>query len=412
MTSQRPMLETAPDFAAITPDSLRGAGHLKWTISGLDNLGACAAESDYGLAPAISTALTAAIARGAVGYLPPALESGLREACAAWQQSRYGWHVAPADVQLLPDVIRAYHVAIQHFSRPDSPVIVPVPAFMPFLTIPGLLGRDVLTVHMVRDGGRYTYDLAELDRAFAAGGHLLLLCNPHNPTGRVMQATELLAISDVVERHGGRVFADEVHAPLVYAGHQHHPYAALSKSTASHTLTATSASKAWNLAGLKCAQMILSNDADRDHWQRLGRLATDGTSILGVIAGTAAFRHGRPWLDAVLTYLDGNRHLLAALLAEHLPTADYTPPEGTFLAWVDLRATGLPRALDLEQFFTAQAGVTTVNGAQCGTPGQGFVRLNIATTREILLQMVPRIAHAVRHQVTLGEQRTVAAGSG
>ncbi|MFD6297240.1 MalY/PatB family protein [Streptomyces sp. NPDC060235] len=383
-------------FDTITADALRAVGHLKWTINGPDKLGACAAEADYGLAPVIGAALTAAIARGSVGYLPPSVEADLREACAAWQKDSHGWDIAPSDVQLLPDVVRAYHIAIQHFSRPGSPVIVPVPAFMPFLTIPQLLGRDVLPVPMTHAGGYYTYDLEALDRAFAAGGHLLLLCNPHNPTGRVLQRHELVAISKVVEQHGGRVFSDEVHAPLVYFGHQHIPYATLSSATAAHTLTATSASKAWNLAGLKCAQMLLSNEADRDHWQTLGRLATDGTSILGVVAGIAAFREGQPWLNEVLAYLNGNRHLLQELLAEHLPRAAYTPPEGTYLGWVDLRATQLPENLGLEDFFATHAGVTTVDGAHCGAPGRGFVRLNFATTRELLARIVSRMAETVR----------------
>ncbi|MGW6925183.1 MalY/PatB family protein [Streptomyces sp. NPDC054950] len=403
MNTQRMNPAGLPDFGTITVDTLRAAGHLKWTINGLDKLGACAAEADYGLAPAIGAALTAAIARGSVGYLPPTLEADLREACAAWQKGHHGWDIAPCDVQLLPDVVRAYHIAIQHFSRPGSPVIVPVPAFMPFITIPQLLGRNVLPVPMAQANGRYTYDLEALDQAFAAGGHLLILCNPHNPTGRVLQHHELSAISQVVERHGGRVFSDEVHSPLVHFGHQHIPYATLSDATAAHTLTATSASKAWNLAGLKCAQMLLSNEADRERWQTLGRLATDGASILGAVAGIAAYREGQPWLNEVLAYLDGNRHLLQQLLAEHLPQAAYAPPEGTYLGWVDLRATQLPGGLDLADFFTARAGVTLVDGAECGGPGRGFVRLNFATTQQVLTRIVSRMAHAVRDCGALGK---------
>ncbi|AJT65125.1 hypothetical protein T261_3456 [Streptomyces lydicus] len=383
----------------ITAQSLRAAGHLKWTVSGPGLLGACAAEMDYGTAPPVTAALTEAVGRNLFGYLPPALATGLSEACADWQRQAYGWEVDPDDVRLLPDVLRAFHVAVEHFSRPGSPVIVPVPTFTPFLTVPGLLGRRVIQVELVRSGSRYVYDLDALDRAFADGGHLLALCNPHNPVGRVMEADELAAISEVVDRHGGRVFSDEVHAPLVYGGHRHLPYAAISPTAAHHTLTAVSASKAWNLAGLKCAQLVLSNDTDRTRWDTLGRLATDGTSTLGVVAGTAAYRHGKPWLDLVRDRLDGNRNLLGDLLREHLPGVGYTPPEGTYLGWLDCRELDLPGP-DLAEFFLARAGVTTVDGGSCGPPGQGFVRLNFATTEPILTRIVRQMADAATSRVT------------
>jgi cystathionine beta-lyase len=335
-----------------------------------------------------------AVERAQFGYLPPGLAAAMGEACAAWQADNYGWAIAPTDVIPLPDVIHGMSVAIEHFSRPGSPVILPVPAYMPFLDVPALHGRETLFVDMVRDGERYVYDLEALDRAFAAGGHLLVLCNPYNPLGRVMEAAELDDIAAVVERHGGRVFADEIHAPLVFPGHRHVPHASRSATTAAHTVTATSASKAWNLPGLKCAQLIVSNDADRAVLESLGPWATLGTSTLGAVANTAAFAHGGPWLDAVLAYLDRNRHLLVELLATHLPGVQYTPPEGTYLAWLDCRPLGLPSGLG--DFFLEHADVALVDGARCGTPGEGFVRLNIATTAAILTRIVEQMSAAVR----------------
>jgi cysteine-S-conjugate beta-lyase len=382
------------DFDAITTDSLEAGGSLKWTMYGPGRLGAFVAEMDYGTAPEVSAALHEAVERAQFGYLPPGLAAAMGEACARWQADAYGWAVDPADVRPLPDVIHGMEVAIEHFSRPGSPVILPVPAYMPFLDLPGHHGRDVLPVEIVADGDRDVYDLEALDHAFAAGGHLMILCNPHNPLGRVMEPAELDAIAAIVERHGGRVFADEIHAPLVFPGHRHVPYASRSATTAAHTLTATSASKAWNLPGLKCAQLILSNEADRAVLGSLGPWATRGASSLGVVAGTAAFAHGRPWLDAVLAYLDRNRHLLAELLATHLPAVRYEPPEGTYLAWLDCRALGLPSALG--DFFLDHADVALVDGARCGSPGEDFVRLNIATTAAILTRIVEQMASAVR----------------
>lgn len=312
-------MSVGPDFDAITIDSLHEAGHLKWTRYGPGRIGAFVAEMDFGTAPAVTEALHAAVDRMVFGYLPPAMAAELAEACAGWSKEAYGWAVDADDVHPLPDVIRGLEVAIQHCSAPGAPVILPVPAYMPFLELPAHLGRETIQIELVRDGARWVYDLDALDAAYRAGGSLLVLCNPHNPLGRVMERAELEAIAAVVDRHGGRVFADEIHAPITYPGHAHVPYASVSAVAAGHAVTSVSASKAWNVPGLKCAQLIVSNDADRQVLEELGPFATHGASNLGVVATTAAYRHGRPWLDAVVAQLGANRRLLAELLTAHLP---------------------------------------------------------------------------------------------
>lgn len=381
---------------SLSAESLFDAGHLKWTMYGPGKLGAFVAEMDFGTAPAITAALHDAVDSMLFGYLPPAIADAMKSACAAWQADVYGWAVDAERIRPLPDVIKGLEIAIAHCSPPGSPVILPTPAYMPFLKVPRHLGRETIQLEMIRDGDRYVYDLDALDRAFAVGGRLLVLCNPYNPLGRVMERGELEAIAEVVARHGGRVFADEIHAPLVFAGHAHVPYASLSDITAGHTVTATSASKAWNLPGLKCAQLILTSDDDRARLDELGPFVTHGASTLGVIANTVAFADGRPWLEDVLAYLDTNRRLLGDLLAEHLPEVGYTAPEGTYLAWLDCRALGLPEAT--ADFFTEEAGVVLIDGARCGPPGAGFVRLNFATSRALLEQMVTQMAGAVRRR--------------
>jgi cystathionine beta-lyase len=262
---------------------------------------------------------------------------------------------------------------------------------MPFLIVPGLLRREIIQVPLVPgDDGRPTYDLDGLDRAFAAGGRLLVHCNPHNPLGRVFPDAEQLALAEVVERHGVRVFSDEIHAPLVYPGAVHRPYASLSPVTAGHTVTATSASKAWNLPGLKAAQLLISNEADAAHWAQPGLFAAHGAANLGVVANTAAYGEGQPWLDAVLGYLDGNRRLLGDLLAERLPEVGYVPPEGTYLAWLDCRGLGIEGSVG--EHFLRHAGVAMIDGPECGAPGAGHVRLNFATPRPVLETIVDRMA--------------------
>ena len=223
-----------------------------------------------------------------------------------------------------------------------------------------------------------------------------MLINPHNPLGRVFTAEELLALCAVVDRHGGRVFADEIHAPLIYPGHRHVPYASLSATAAGHTVTATSASKAWNLPGLACGQLILSADDDR---AALG--GSRGSRCTGRRCSVWS-RRARPTnraargSTACSAHLDGNRHTLAALLAEHLPEVRFVVPEGTYLAWLDLRALGLgdhPGEVLLER-----TGVALVDGPQCGAPGRGHARLNFATPRPVLELVVRRMADAVRER--------------
>ena len=368
---------------------LRAQGSLKWTRHP-GALGAWVAEMDLGCAPAITRALHAAVDRGLFGYLPDWLAADVSRAWADFARGRYGWDVPPERVRPLADVLAGLDAAITHFTRPGSPVVLPTPAYMPFLELPPALGREVLQVPMARDGGRFVYDLDALDAAFAAGGELLVLCNPHNPIGRVLEPAEMLAVAEVVDRHGGRVFADEIHAPLVYPGHRHVPYASLGEVPARQAVTATSASKAWDLPGLKCAQLVLSNDADARLWAEVGHEAEHGAATLGAVANVAAYTEGIGWLDATLAVLDGNRRLLADLVGEHLPGIRYRPPEGTYLAW--LEGFDVP---DPGDHLLREAGVALVDGARCGAAGRGAVRLNIATPEPVLRRVVERVGAAL-----------------
>lgn len=392
------MTQPAPDMAAVfdalTAEQLRAAGSIKWTLFP-DTIAAWVAEMDFGTAPVVTEALHAAVDAGAFGYLPPAFATRLGEAFATWSAERYGWAVDPADVKPMPDVIAALELAIEHFSAPGSAVVLPTPAYMPFLTVPLAHGRRIIQVPMIRTADGWEYDLDALDAAFADGGGLLVLCNPHNPIGRVLRRDEMAAIGEVVARHGGRVFSDEIHAPLVYDA-PHVPYASVNAVNAGHTITATSASKAWNLPGLKCAQLILSNDADRAYWQEHGQSFGHGAANLGVIANTAAYTAGGQWLDGVVSYLDGNRRLLAELVAEHLPGVVYTPPQGTYLAWLECAALGIegsPAA-----FFSEHAGVVTTDGAMCGDGAETAVRFNFAMPRPLLAEAVAAMGAALRRR--------------
>jgi cysteine-S-conjugate beta-lyase len=387
-------MPTFPEMAdQITMDELRRLGSLKWTRGGPDVIGAFVAEMDFGAASAIEQALRDVIARRDFGYLSDHAVAEMAEACAAWQRESYGWTVDPARIRPLPDVLKGLEAAITVFSRPGSPVILPTPAYMPFLLVPPWLGRQIIQVPMATDKGRFVLDLDGIDAAFKQGGHLLILCNPCNPVGRVYTAEELAAVAEVVDRNGGRVFADEIHAPLIYPGGTHVPYASVAEHAAAHSVTATAASKGWNLPGLKCAQLILTSDADAAVWAEQGFMYEHGASTPGVWATTAAYRGGRAWLADVLGYLDGSRKLLAEWLAGQLPAVRYQPPEGTYLAWLDCRDLGLDASP--AEFFLAKARVLLTDGAACGEAGDGHVRLNFATPRPILAEIVRRMAEAV-----------------
>ncbi len=380
-------------FDNVTVENLRHKGAVNWSTNP-EKLGAFVAEMDFGTAPEVVQALRDATDRGMFGYLPDVLSEKLSIATSGWYTTQYGWTVPAERIHPVADVLTALRLTLEHYSAPGSRIIVPTPTYMKFLSVAKSMGRDVIEIPLIWNNERDEIDLEALDRAFHDGGGILLLCNPFNPLGRVFTQEELVDISDVVARNGGRVFADEVHAPLVYDGSRHVPYASVSEAAASHTITGTSAAKAWNLAGLKCAQIILSNDADAELWTTVGSEASHGASTLGVIANTAAYNDGAPWRDQVLNYLDTNRRVLGEHLSALIPEIGYQPPDGTYVAWLDCRALKL--GPNPAEFFREKAGVALTDGARCGEVGRGFVRLIFATPRPILEREVEQMARAVQ----------------
>ncbi len=363
----------------------------KWSLHE-GTIGAWVAEMDFGTAPVVQAALQRAIADEVLGYLAPSVAADMGEATAAWMRARHGWTIDPARVHPVSDVMAALRVAVDEYSPAGSAVIVPTPAYMPFLTYLPTLGREVVEVPGVVVDGRWQHDLDAIDAAFAAGAGTLVLCNPHNPTGTVLTRDELLAIAEVVERHGGRVFADEIHADVRFGDAVHVPYASVSDAAAAHAITGTSASKAFNVPGLKAAQLITSNAIDEQRYGRFGFSVVHGASTLGVVAATAAYAGGADWLDDTLDYLDANRRVLADLVAEHLPGVAHRSPEATYLAWLDASALGLD---DPATFFRERAGVALTDGALCGAGAEGHVRLVFATPRPILEEAVAAMGAAL-----------------
>jgi cystathionine beta-lyase len=384
-------------FDDITVDDLVARGSMKWTRNP-GQLAAFVAEMDFGTAPAVTAALELATAKAQHGYLPPAALRDMAKATSDFLEARFGWSVPRSRIYATADVLSAYDVVLEHFSRPGAPVILPTPAYMPFLTLTRLRGREVIQVPMIEgDNGRPEMDLKGISDAFAAGANLLILCNPHNPLGRVYTREELSALAAVVDGHGGRVFSDDIHAPLTFGDHHHLPYASISELTAGHTVTAVSASKAWNIPGLKCAQLIVSNEADYEAMKEIAFIVNHGAGTSGVLANAAAYSDGVPWLADVLSYIDHNRSLLTELLAKHLPEVRYREPEGTYIAWLDCR--GLPDVTEGKswaEFFATKANVGVTDGVLCGEAGIGHVRLMLATPSHILETIIIAMATAVQ----------------
>ncbi|WP_246490639.1 MalY/PatB family protein [Brevibacterium oceani] len=376
------------DLDAITQESLIAKGGRKWsTFPG--SIGAFIAEMDFGVAPAVRQALREIDERDLYGYAPYGLTADLKSATADFCLDRYGWQIPTDHIEPASDVIAAFVGVLTHLTPADTPIVLPTPAYMPFFDVAKVTGRELIEVPMLRSETGWSMDLDAIAAALTPGA-TLVLCNPHNPIGKVYTESELLALAEVVESAGARVFSDEIHAPVVYGPARHTPYATLTDATAAHTTTATAASKAFNIPGLKCAQLILTSAEDRQTWAQKGQFVSGAASNPGILATTAAYNSSRDWLAEITGYLKGNRDLLTDLVSTLLPNAAYIQPEGTYLAWLDLRGYGLET--DLAKHIESRAEVAVTEGRLCGAVGAGHIRVNFALPRPLLTEAIERIA--------------------
>lgn len=366
---------------------LRETGSLKWTAKvapgDVPAQGAWVAEMDFGTAPAISKRLVKAIQDGFLGYLPFWMEETTASALTRFQEARYGWVIDPAWVEVASSVMGAFDQALAQMTRPGSAVVVPTPAYMPFLFVPGRHGREVIEVpslHQANEPGPrgWSLDLEGIRAGLEAGAGMVVLCNPWNPTGRSLLPEELTALHDLVKDYDALVFSDEIHAPLTYPGTPTvTSYASLGPSYAAHTITAVSASKAWNIPGLPAAQLIIPDTALRAKWnQKAGHLAR-GATALGLLGAITAYEEGTDWVDEVMEYVSGNLDLLEEALAG--TAVDYSRPEATYLAWLGFDAYALDEAPD--KLLLERAFVATNGGETLGADYSQWVRVNAAMVR-------------------------------
>ncbi|GAA0594267.1 pyridoxal phosphate-dependent aminotransferase [Streptomyces crystallinus] len=379
---------------------------MKWRAHPPDVLPLWVAEMDVPLAPPVAQALHEAIDAGDTGY-PAGTE--FAESLADFASRRWKWDGVAVDrTAVIPDVMMGAVQVLRLITGPGDPVIVNSPVYAPFYAfiahddrriVEAPLGQDLrISLDTLQETFRRTRE-----RSGAKGKIAYLLSSPHNPTGTVHTAQELTAVAELARRYGIRVVADEIHAPLVLPGAEFTPY--LSLPGAEDAFSLMSATKGWNLAGIKAALTVAGPEAAAD-LRRLPEEVSHGASFLGVIAHTAAYRHGEEWLDALLAGLDANRALLGRLLARHLPGIGYARPQGTYLAWLDCRSLGLAPeegstdlavVTDLSgpaKLFLEDARVALSSGHIFGTGGAGHVRLNFATSRSVLTEAVTRMGRA------------------
>jgi cystathionine beta-lyase len=344
---------------------------------------------DYPVAACVRRALHTAVERSALGYPSEDADSGLPEAFAAWVARRHGWTVEPGLVRTTPDVVGGLATCLRALTRPGAAVLLPTPLYPPLLHVVPALGRSAVPVPCRADG---RWDLDALGDAFARHRpEALVLCNPHNPTGQVATSEELHRVAELAERSGCRVLSDEIHADLVLQG-RHRPFASLGPEVAARTVTFMSASKAFNLAGLRCAVAVPGSHALATSLSRAPTVHRDPVGALGVAASLAAWsEEGSDWLERCLRVLASNRSRVVRRLCD--AGLRVIEPGGTFLAWVDCRALRLD--VDPAVFFLSRARVAVSSGARFGPGGEGFVRLNFATSPALLDAVLDRLVDAV-----------------
>lgn len=387
----------------LTLQQLRLRTSMKWSAHPDDVLPLWVAEMDVNLPPTVADALRHAIDIGDTGY-PSG--TAFAEAVSEFASRRWQWHdLEVGRTAIVPDVMLGIVEALRLVTGEGDAVVVNPPVYAPFYAFVTHSGRRIIEAPLDAKG-RIALDALEeaFTRARASGRRVAyLLCNPHNPTGTVHTVDELRGVAECARRSRVRVVSDEIHAPVVLPGSRFTPY--LSVPDAEDAFALISASKAWNLSGLKAALAIAGPEAAAD-LRRMPEEVGHGPSHLGIIAHAEAFRSGDDWLDSLLQGLDANRAFLGELVAEHLPGVNYQWPQGTYLAWLDCRELGFDEEVtddlavvaDLSgpaRWFLDHARVALSSGHVFGTGGTGHVRLNFATSQAILSEAVSRMGRAL-----------------
>ncbi|MGH1449460.1 MAG: MalY/PatB family protein [Pseudomonadaceae bacterium] len=350
------------------------------------------ADTDFAAPDEVVQALIARAGHPVYGY--SLFPDTLYEAMIDWYAQRHDWHIERDWIMLAPGVVPSLHAVALAFAAEGEGIIIQPPVYPPFFSAASKTARRLVINPLVRVDGEYRMDLDHLEEC-ASQARILALCSPHNPVGRVWREDELRALLEIARRHDLLILSDDIHCDLTFAGHPHRMLATLA-GEADRIITAVAPSKSFNIAGMGLSALVVPDPEHRQMLQRVfERMHMEPANPFSIVAFEAAYRHGGPWLDALLDYLKGNVDLACAFLADQVPELRVDRPEGTYLLWLDCRALGLGDA-QLKEFFIREARVGMNPGSSFGDAGSGYMRLNIGTRRAVVEQALERIARAVR----------------
>jgi cystathionine beta-lyase len=350
------------------------------------------ADMDFAAPPAVTQALIQRAAHPIYGYT--LFPDSLYDALIDWMQRRHGWHVQRDWIVMCPGVVPSLNAAVMALTQPGESIIIQPPVYFPFFSAATQTGRKLIQNPLHLENGRYTIDFDHLEQC-AKEAHLLLLCSPHNPVGRVWQSAELERLLEIAEKHRLIIFSDEIHADLVYPDNHHHALGIFSQHTA-HIITAVAPSKTFNIPGLNLSALIIPDRSTRNAVTKVfNTLHVSASNPFSIIAFETAYREGKTWLEALLVYLRDTRDAVETFLTEHLPEIKVIKAEGTYLLWLDCRAMNMTDT-QLKHFFIHQAGIGMNPGVQFGEEGSGFMRLNIGAPRQAVLQVLEKIRQTRR----------------
>lgn len=374
----------------------RASDSIKWHMYPEDVLPLWVADMDFESPQPVIDALRERVEHGVFGYAMPS--DDFRNIICERMQRLYNWTVKPQEIIFFPGIVPALYVLGRIFGEPGDNVLIQTPVYPPFLTAPDAYQLKANPVPLVenREGNRlhYSIDFEAFEAAINPQTKIFMLCNPHNPVGRVYSREELTRLAEICLKHDILIASDEIHADLLLDGNQHIPIASLSPEISARTVTLMAPSKTFNIAGLGCSFAIVQNEEVHKKVQAVTWGLLPFINLLGLVAGAAAYRDGQEWLDQLLPYLQANRDALVEFVEENLPGVAVTVPEGTTLAWLDFRALNLPDN-DPYKFLMDKAKVGLNDGKPFGEGGTGFVRLNFGCPRSILLTALEQIRVAL-----------------
>lgn len=369
----------------------RNTDSIKWGYYQEDVIPLWVADMDFRSAEPIIQALRRRVDHGVFGYSrsPQALRLAIQERL----KRLYRWEVKEEEILLLPGIVSALNIAIQAYAEIGDAILAQPPVYFHFLRDPVHHGRTLIDPPLTRKGDSYEIDIEQFEKSITNRTRVFILCNPHNPVGRVFSREELQRISEICLCHHLIICSDEIHCDLVYSESRHIPIATLSPEVADRTVTLMAPSKTFNVAGLECGYAIIRNKELRRSWQDASYAIIPGVNIMGHVAALAALKEGQEWLDQIMIYLQGNRDFLAGYLREKMPAIGMCRMEATYLAWLDCNSAGIPG--NPAEFFLKEARVGLNHGPDFGKGGEGFVRLNFACPRKTLSDALDRMAAAM-----------------